>query len=188
MGQFQPDAGMPGCEACPVNTNSLESGLQRRYDCLDCIPPESCLGGGKCASGYRGPMCAFCAKRFFKLKDKCVQCPEQGAVIGIIAGVIFIMFAFTVLSMAGGSGQHGGMKSMKIRMAVPFTIVVCRLQLSLEFFNIGIQWVRVHPALCSLSCALPIGANTMVCAWLARATPRCADNAASRSHGLVEVV
>jgi hypothetical protein len=80
------------------------------------------------------------------MKDKCVECPENGALLSAVAGAVFVAFSFIVLNLAGGHGVKKGAgisnlkKNMKLRMAVPFSIVMCRFQLNLEFFNIDIQW------------------------------------------------
>ena len=51
---------------------------------MECPGEEVCLGGdennklGKCATGYRGPLCGDCADNFSK-KDsfKCAKCPPR---------------------------------------------------------------------------------------------------------------
>ena len=51
---------------------------------MECPGEDVCLGGdennklGKCATGYRGPLCGDCADNFSK-KDsfKCAKCPPR---------------------------------------------------------------------------------------------------------------
>ena len=142
-GKFQAVAGRKSCDMCPANTNTLISGVQFRSECLECTPPDACLGGGRCDKAYRGPMCSFCAKGFFKMKDVCTECPANGTLLSILASIFFIMFAFVVLGLAGGNShkQHSSaLKNMQLRMSVPFTIMICRFQINVEFFNIDLQW------------------------------------------------
>ena len=66
--------------------------------------------------------------------------------------VIIIGFAFGMLMIAGSGEAEDvegsndavmaarAMKNMQLRMAIPFSIVVTRFQLNLEFFKISIQW------------------------------------------------
>jgi hypothetical protein len=78
------------------------------------------------------------------MKDKCHTCPDSSTGLIVLAGVIFIMFSFMMLGLAGGSqsmslGNRGSLSAIKLRMVVPFSIALVRFQLNLEFFNIDVQ-------------------------------------------------
>ena len=151
QGRYNDRDGGRDCKDCKRGTDVAERGVQKPGSCLPCNPEEACEGGGTCALGYTSGIeddaafCSFCTRGFFKLKDNCHKCPDGGMWISILAGMIFIGFAFMMLGLAGGSGtsslkERASMSSMKIRLVVPFSIALTRFQLNLEFFNIDIQW------------------------------------------------
>ena len=55
---------------------------------------------------------------------------------------MLILFAYIMLGMAGAGdvGGRAGLSGAKLRLAVPFSVVLCRFQLSFEFLNIDVQW------------------------------------------------
>jgi hypothetical protein len=67
----------------------------------------------------------------------------------------FFGLAWLMLGLAGGGGESGdsdsaqgndnervGLSGAKLRLAVPFSVILCRFQLSFEFLNIDINWPR----------------------------------------------
>jgi hypothetical protein len=151
QGQFSNREFSTNCKDCPLGTDVAARGAYKISDCSDCNPKEACLGGGECSTGYTSgreegaAFCAFCSRGYFKLKDNCHKCPSGGYWVSILAGVVFIGFAFLMLGLAGGNRsanlkERASMSTMKVRMVVPFTIAITRFQINLNYFQIDIQW------------------------------------------------
>ena len=149
-GRYQNKQGNVDCRDCPRGTDVAEPGVMSAAACMPCTPEAACEGGGECARGYTSGIddgaafCSFCERGYFKMRDKCHKCPAASAWISVLAGAIFIVFAFMMIGLAGGSenqglGKRTSTSAMKMRMVVPFSIAVVRFQLNLEFFNIDVQ-------------------------------------------------
>lgn len=149
-GRYQNKMGTVDCKDCPAGKDVAEPGTMKPTACAPCTPEAACLGGGECARGYTSGIgdgaafCSFCERGYFMMKDKCHTCPDSSTGLIVLAGVIFIMFSFMMLGLAGGSqsmslGNRGSLSAIKLRMVVPFSIALVRFQLNLEFFNIDVQ-------------------------------------------------
>ncbi len=149
-GRFQNKQGSVDCKDCPAGTDVAEPGRMKRTACTSCTPEAACVGGGECARGYTSGIdddaafCSFCDRGYFKMRDKCHKCPATSTWIVVLAGAIFILFAFMMLGLAGGSqsvglGNRASLSTLKLRMVVPFSIALVRFQMNLEFFNIDVQ-------------------------------------------------
>ncbi|GLC59944.1 hypothetical protein PLESTB_001556600 [Pleodorina starrii] len=84
-------AGQPGlpCEPCPDNA-VCEGGTskpiplagfyaerQAPFTMYRCNPASVCTGNFTCEEGYRGRMCAYCDKGYFRFLGNCVSCPRN---------------------------------------------------------------------------------------------------------------
>ena len=129
------------CLGCEVGKHSLELAL----DCQQCEPEAACLGFGNCSSGYTGQFCSSCDLNFFRLNGKCNACPNNNAIMIILAIVLFLLCALLVLKLGSQSRKTNSLTAYgdggrQVSTSIPFSIFLTEMQINLNFFRLDVNW------------------------------------------------
>eukprot|EP00163_Fabomonas_tropica_P010645 TRINITY_DN2086_c0_g1_i1.p1 TRINITY_DN2086_c0_g1~~TRINITY_DN2086_c0_g1_i1.p1 ORF type:complete len:1586 (-),score=452.98 TRINITY_DN2086_c0_g1_i1:190-4947(-) len=97
------------CKACPVGatcSGTVITAINEYYQSANdpellwrCDPPDACLGGNQCSTGYTGVRCSACQRSptpYYKLNERCEECPKTSRA-AIISIIIMVLFAFCVV-------------------------------------------------------------------------------------------
>ena len=70
----------------------------RGFVFMQCVPPEACLGGDSCKSGYQGVMCQTCALNYYRLEGRCEPCASNGKDYTLIV-IFFTLLVVSTLTV-----------------------------------------------------------------------------------------
>jgi hypothetical protein len=100
-------SGPASARTCPAGAAHLSG---RSLCLVSCEPPESCLGGNVCGTGYEdsppGWRCSTCATSFYRTAaGSCVACPEARASFALIALTLVVLCAAALYVLSASKVQ-----------------------------------------------------------------------------------
>ncbi|KNC54931.1 uncharacterized protein AMSG_12368 [Thecamonas trahens ATCC 50062] len=99
-----------------------------------CPRPQSCIGDGRCATGYQGRLCAQCASNYYRLGNTCRKCSGSNALVLVV--LLAMVFAFVVAVVWINN------RNTKIYGYAAFVIALNTLQAVAIYGTIQLDW---HP-------------------------------------------
>lgn len=94
-----------GGDAGPVSLPGWAPARGNVDSFVRCPNSEACVGNNGCARGYRGELCADCAKRYYKVASSCYAC-SNGLLAVVVVVAIVLIFAFAVSMVIINAKKH----------------------------------------------------------------------------------
>ena len=157
-------AGTGACASCPIGA-SCAGGGSRPVSLPGYVPGSTlgsfvectqnraaCIGGGACARGYEGALCARCQKGWYALQSKCFECRrgQSGLVLTAFVVGAFLLAAFLIVVNKSQKKVYGmaslviGLNSLQIAalygdLDLDWPPVAQSLLSALTFFNLNVE-------------------------------------------------
>jgi hypothetical protein len=118
---------------------------------LACPNPAACPGGSACRAPYTGPLCASCAKGYYRLELRCVKCPKGPEGLFVLFWIGFAALLYVCL-LAGRYGKRLLRFSPSAGLATSAGIFIGFLQAVVLMFRYQIGWPEwYHKYMASIS-------------------------------------